>query len=200
LRNWKFLAALGLIVVMVLLGAFDLQRLSYERHMVVHVVILLCAAPLTASLVVVPPTTKSTIVPLFGVVALVIPAYHLTPLGGYVMESGQAYGLELIVFFMLGIYLWLPIYGRGEIFAPLAKLAYISLATSSILITGLVLRSSTTSPATMMSMAGKQVDIVDVHVGGTTMVLMGLVLLSGHALIASSQALRQRHSALFAAR
>lgn len=165
--------------------------------MVVHLLVFCAIAPLLSSLFTLRVCMTALTLGCFLLGALLIPAYHVTTLGSLVMESGQAYGIELIVFLLIGIYAWLPIYARGERLSPLAQLAYVAMTATSLLLTGLVLATTTTSPISQMTMAGKDVDLAVIHRGGEVMVAVTIGIFAVHLAILGIRVAKSRHSPAF---
>jgi len=157
--------------------------------------LVFCAiAPLLSSLFTLRASLATMTLGCFLLGTLLIPAYHVTTLGSLVMESGQAYGIELLMFLLIGIYAWLPIYANGERLSPLAQLSYVAMTATSLLLTGLVLATTSTSPINQMTMAGREVDLATIHRGGQFMVAVTVGVFSVHLAILGVRVAKSRHS------
>ncbi len=177
----KRLLSLALAATIILLSS-DVQALSmssYPSHMVEHITVVLLIAPLVAGAVNYPLSrTMSTLG--FFAFTLLVPLFHLTPLGSWVMQYSGGHYLELGVFFAVGVWFWIPVYGGASMLLDQQRITYSVLALPVIATTGLVLWSSTASSLENVGMNMSNITIIDVRDGGLVMMLLGTTLMVGH--------------------
>jgi cytochrome c oxidase assembly factor CtaG len=175
------LLSLGLFVAVLLLSS-NVQALSmssYPSHMAEHIIVVLVIAPLVAGAVNFPLSRSvSTIV--FFAFTILVPLFHLTPLGSWVMRYPEGHFVELVAFFVIGVGFWTPIYGGGSTFNDQQRITYTVLALPVIATTGLVLWSATASSLQSVGMDMSNVTIADVRDGGLVMMALGTTLMFAH--------------------
>lgn len=179
----------------VLLLSSDLQRLamsSYTSHMLEHLLVIFLIAPLVAGAVSI-PFRRSIATIGFLAFTVLIPLYHLTPLGSWVMGQSGGHFVELASFLVVGVWFWTPVYGVRRVMGDTQRLTYTVLALPVIATTGLVLWSSTSASLSDTGMRMAMVTIGDIHSGGSVMMVWGTLLMTAHvAGIAAHSALRAR--------
>lgn len=184
---------LGSVSIMAL-AASDIQTISmqsYRDHMIEHIVVILMIAPLLArGLSVRWSVTKSTIG--FVVFVALVPLFHLTRLGGLVMQSPFGHEFELLCFFVVGTIFWLPVYSPRRVLKDSQRVAYVALALPVVATTGLVLWSSSSSSISITGMNMAMLTLADVHNGGVVMMVFGTALMATHLTVVISDALFQR--------
>lgn len=190
----RLLLSLALVVSEALLAS-DVQSLSmsnYPCHMVEHIVVILIIAPLVAGALKI-RLSRTTATMGFLSFTVLIPLFHLTPLGSAVMNYSEGHDFELVCFLLIGIWFWLPIYGPARTLADQQRIVYCVLALPVIATTGLVLWSATPASLSSVGMNMAGITIADVRDGGVVMMVLGTALMLTHlaALLARS-ALRQR--------
>lgn len=190
--NRRYLLLGGVLIVT--LAASDIQTISmqsYRDHMIEHIVVILIIAPVLArGLSVRWSVTKSTI----GFVAFValVPAFHLTRLGGLVMQSHFGHEFELLCFFVVGTIFWLPVYSPQRVLKDSQRVAYVALALPVVATTGLVLWSSSSSSISITGMNMALLTLADIHNGGVVMMVFGTSLMVMHLTFTISDAHFQR--------
>ena len=83
----------------------------------------------------------------FFAFTLLVPLFHLTPLGNWVMKYPEGHYIELTSFLVVGVWFWLPVYGGRRTLGDQQRITYTVLALPVIATTGLVLWSSTNALA-----------------------------------------------------
>ncbi|MFY9783254.1 MAG: cytochrome c oxidase assembly protein [Acidimicrobiales bacterium] len=191
----KCLLSLALLTTVLLLWS-DVQALSmssYPSHMVEHLIVVLVIAPLIAG-----GTTTRVSRPMstigFFAFTLLVPLFHLTPLGGWVMRYPQGHYVELIAFLVVGVWFWMPVYGGGRTLGDKQRITYTVLALPVIATTGLVLWSATASSLQSVGMDMSNITIVDVHDGGLVMMVLGTILMVAHVLVLCVRAARRQRT------
>ena len=172
------------LVGTVLLLSSDVQRLammSYRSHMIEHLLVILVIAPLVATAVNIPMSRPFATLGFLAFTVLV-PLYHLTPLGSWVMSQSGGHYLELFSFLVVGVWFWIPVYGMHRVMGDQQRLTYTVLALPVIATTGLVLWSSTSASLSDTGMRMAMVTIVDIHNGGLIMMIWGTVMMVGHVI------------------
>lgn len=188
--------ALGTLAVSVWFAGSFLQRdaMRYESvHMASHLVVMLVIAPLavmalsTSSHAAVSAGRGARAlrnpVACFLMLAVLIPAFHLTLFGAKVMEYNALHAVELTFFGLVGLLYWrlvlsvspeihLPTYGQ--------KVAYVALAIPVIFFAGVAMVSMDHPLATMGNLTAVEA-LRDVHQAGLVMIVVGDGLLSLYA-------------------
>jgi cytochrome c oxidase assembly factor CtaG len=203
LANWprlmarqRYLLSLALGATVLLLSS-DVQALSmssYPCHMVDHLVVVLLIAPLIAGASNIRVSRSLSTIG-FLAFTLLIPLFHLTPLGSWVMRYPEGHYFELATFLVVGVWFWIPVYGSRRTLGDQQRITYTVLALPIIATTGLVLWSATASSLHSVGMDMSNITIVDVRDGGLVMMVLGTILMVAHvALLCLQAALRQRTS------
>lgn len=180
----------GALAATSLLLASDVQAQSmssYPCHMIDHLVIVLVIAPLVAAAVERPVGRTAATLGMLALTVLV-PLYHLTALGGWVMAHPGGHYVEILSFYAVGIWFWAPVYGRRQVMSDQQRLAYTVLALPVVVTTGLVLWSSTTASLANVGMNMAHVTIGDIHLGGVVMMALGGALMSLHVILLATEA------------
>ncbi len=164
---------------------------NYADHMVDHLVVLFLLAPLLARDIRVRCTPVAS-VGAFMLLTVVLPLYHLTSLGGWVMRYSQSHDVELFSFLIAGVLFWLPVYGPGSTLTLVQRLTYVALASPIAITTGLVLWSATSTAVDTMRMPSMHVTVSDVQEGGRVMLLVGGAAMVVHLMLAVLQLWRGR--------
>jgi cytochrome c oxidase assembly factor CtaG len=191
----KLLFSLGLLATFLLLSS-DVQALSmssYPSHMVEHIIVVLVIAPLVAGAINFPLSRPTSTIGFFAFTIL-IPLFHLTPLGSWVMQYPEGHYVELLAFFVVGVWFWIPIYGHGSAFSDQQRIVYIVLALPVIATTGLVLWSATSSSLQNVGMHMANVTIADVRDGGLVMMLFGTTVMLTHLIVLGLRAAARQRS------
>lgn len=179
----------------VLLLSSDIQAISmtsYPSHMVEHIVVVLLIAPLIAGAVEM-RLSRPMVTAGFFAFTLLVPLFHLTPLGNWVMKYPEGHYIELASFLVVGVWFWLPVYGGRRTLGDQQRITYAVLALPVIATTGLVLWSSTNASLHNVGMNMSNISIVDVRDGGVVMMAFGTSLMFAHvAILCLSAATRQR--------
>jgi cytochrome c oxidase assembly factor CtaG len=165
-----------------LLLASDIQARSmssYRCHMIEHIAVVLVIAPVFAAGVR-RALSRSSATVAFLAFTVVVPVYHLTRLGGYVMDHPDGHLVELLSFLVIGVWFWTPVYGAGRVMSDRQRILYVALATPVIATTGLVLWSSTSASLHDINMNMSMIDLGDVHNGGMVMMVLGTLLMLAH--------------------
>lgn len=195
-RRQKCLLSLSLLGTILLLSS-EVQALSmssYPSHMIEHIIVVLVIAPLVAGATTVSLSRPMSTVGFFALTFLV-PLFHLTPLGSWVMKYPEGHYVELAAFFIVGVWFWIPVYGSGRTLGDQQRITYTILALPVIATTGLVLWSATTSSLQSVGMSMSNITIGDVHDGGLVMMGLGTTLMFAHVTVTSLQT-AARHRAL----
>lgn len=182
-RRQRLLLTAGFMLCEVLLTS-DVQgraMTSYRCHMIEHIIVILCLAPLVAAAIPLRLSRTSATVA-FLAFTVVVPVYHLTRLGGFVMGHSGGHYLELASFLVIGTWFWLPVYGPSRVLGNRQRVAYVALALPVIATTGLVEWSSTSaSLATSgMGMSMPTITVADVRNGGLVMMVLGTAVMLAH--------------------
>jgi cytochrome c oxidase assembly factor CtaG len=143
-----------------------------------HLLLVLVVAPLLVWGWRTTGVTPSWSVLPFLLYVILIPTYHLTPLGGLIMRSPGEHALELSLFAIIGITLWVGPYGQR--FKAMQRVTYVALALPASIFAGVALMSATTAPFNLMSMPHMPVDIHDLHQGGVAMAVLSTLFLLVH--------------------
>ncbi|MGA7834228.1 MAG: cytochrome c oxidase assembly protein [Acidimicrobiales bacterium] len=176
----RSLLLFGMLATFFLLSS-DVQALSmssYPSHMVEHIIVILVIAPLVAGAINVPLSRPMSTVGFFTF-TLLVPLFHLTPLGSWVMQYPEGHYVEMAAFFVVGVWFWIPVYG-GRALRDQQRITYTVLALPVIATTGLVLWSATTSSLKSIGMDMSNVTIADVRDGGLVMMALGTTLMLAH--------------------
>ncbi len=177
----KMLLASGVVSAVLLLSS-DVQRLamsSYPSHMIEHLLVVFVLAPLVAGAIAIPVRRPFATLGFLAFTVL-IPLYHLTPLGSWVMSQSGGHYVELASFLFVGVWFWTPVYGMRRVMGDQQRLTYTVLAMPVIATTGLVLWSSTSTSLQDTGMRMAMVTIGDIHSGGAVMMLWGSLLMGVH--------------------
>ena len=180
----RILLTAGFVATVLLLSS-DVQALSmssYPSHMVEHIVVVLLVAPLFAGATTVRLSRPMVTVGFFAFTFLV-PLFHLTPLGGWVMKYPDGHFIELVSFLLVGVWFWMPVYGEHRALGDQQRITYTVLALPVIATTGLVLWSSTNSSLHDVGMSMSNISIGDVRDGGIVMMVFGTVLMLTHVVV-----------------
>jgi cytochrome c oxidase assembly factor CtaG len=190
----KLLLTTGLVATVLLLSS-DIQELSmssYPSHMVEHIVVVLLIAPLIAGAINLRLSRPMATAGFFAF-TLLVPLFHLTPLGNWVMQYPDGHYLELTSFLFVGVWFWIPVYGGRRTLGDQQRITYTVLALPVIATTGLVLWSSTNASLHNVGMNMPNVSIGDVRDGGIVMMAFGTALMFAHVAVLSVRAAsRQR--------
>lgn len=152
---------------------------SYRSHMIEHLVLVLVIAPLVASGMRLRLSRTSATWGLLAFTVLV-PLYHLTRLGAWVMRQSEGHGVELISFTLIGVWFWLPVYGVNHSLTDLERLTFTFIALPVISTTGLVLWSSTSHSISSVGMSMPSMTVGDLRNGGLVMIEWGTVAMCAH--------------------
>lgn len=185
----KYLFALALLASVLLLSS-DVQSLSmasYPSHMIEHIVVVLAIAPLVAGATRIRLSRTASTFSFFAFTVLV-PLFHLTPLGSWVMRYPEGHIVELATFFIVGVWFWIPVYGSSRQLSDQQRITYVVLALPVIATTGLVLWSATKSSLTSVGMNMSNITIAAVQRGGLVMMVLGTAIMLGHVLVLSVRA------------
>jgi cytochrome c oxidase assembly factor CtaG len=189
----KIFGLVGVLCAILLLSS-DVQTLSmtsYPCHMIEHLIVVFVIAPLLARTSSRTLSRSMTTLGFFALTVLV-PLYHLTSVGAWVMQHPGGHYVELLSFLIVGVWFWLPVYSLHHTLSDIQRVTYTLLALPVITTTGLVLWSASSSSLRSVGMHMMMVTIGDVRNGGVVMMLWGSVLLGVHILTLSfSAALRQ---------
>jgi cytochrome c oxidase assembly factor CtaG len=180
----KYLSSLGLVATVLLLSS-DVQALSmssYPSHMVEHIIVILLIAPIAAGATNFHLSRPMSTIGFFAFTIL-IPLFHLTPLGSWVMRYSGGHYVELGAFFVVGVWFWIPLYGGGSTLVDQQRITYAVLALPVIATTGLVLWSSTASTLQSVGMDMSGITIADVRDGGLVMMALGTTLMVAHVAV-----------------
>jgi cytochrome c oxidase assembly factor CtaG len=159
-------------------GVQALSMSSYPSHMVEHIIVILVIAPLVAGAINFPLSRPMSAVGFFSF-TLLVPLFHLTPLGSWVMKYPEGHFVELTAFFVVGVLFWIPVYGGGAL-RDQQRITYTVLALPVIATTGLVLWSATASSLKSVGMDMSNVTVADVRNGGLVMMVLGTTLMVAH--------------------
>ena len=180
-RRQRICLASALLVTVLLLSS-DVQRLamaSYRCHMIEHLLVIVVIAPLVAGAVTI-PLSRAVATVGFLAFTVLVPLYHLTSLGSWVMSQAGGHYVELASFLVVGVWFWAPVYGARRVMGDQQRLTYTMLAVPVIATTGLVLWSSTAASLSSTGMRMAMVTIGDIHNGGLIMMFWGTLLMMGH--------------------
>ncbi len=198
-RDRRQLAAWsGTLVLVLVLLASDVQRtamVSYRSHMIEHLVVLLVVAPLIAA------GSRARLSRSAGTLGLVaftvlVPLYHLTRLGTWVMEHSGGHDVELLSFVVVGTWFWLPIYGANRSLTDLQRLVVTFVALPVIATTGLVLWSSDSASLGAVGMDMASMTIGDLRSGGVVMIEWGSVMMLAHLIGLALATWRRRRGSI----
>ena len=185
----KSLFALGILASVLLLSS-DVQSLSmtsYPSHMIEHIVVVLVIAPLFAGAMRIQLSRTASTMGFFAFTVL-IPLFHLTPLGSWVMRYPGGHLVELSAFLIVGVWFWIPVYGSNRSLSDQQRITYVVLALPVIATTGLVLWSSTGSSLASVGMDMMNITIANVRTGGLVMMVLGTTMMLGHVSVLSIRA------------
>ncbi|MGC1419129.1 MAG: cytochrome c oxidase assembly protein [Acidimicrobiales bacterium] len=170
------------LIAMLLLLASDIQALSmssYRSHMMEHLIVILLISPIVAAALDLKMSRSAATVGFLAFTVLV-PLYHLTPLGSWVMQQSGGHFVELVSFLIVGVWFWTPVYGGRRVMGDRQRIMYTTLALPVIATTGLVLWSSTSASLGNTGMHMAMITIADIHNGGLLMMLWGSTMMAGH--------------------
>ena len=184
--------AVAFFLSFLLLGS-SVQQLameSYRCHMIEHLAVILIIAPLAASAIdlAVKPSTATAA---FLTLTVLIPLYHLTSLGDWVMRYSWGHYVELLSFLLAGMWFWIPVYSVTRLMTDQQRLTYTVLATPVLVTTGVVQWSATSSSLSKIGMNMPMLTVNDVHNGGLIMLFGGGGLMIVHVLLVGFLGLRQ---------
>ena len=185
----KYLFSLGLLASVLLLSS-DVQWLSmasYPSHMIEHIVVVLVIAPLFAGATRIQLSRAESTLGFFAFTVL-IPLFHLTPLGSWVMRYPEGHIVELAIFLIVGVWFWIPVFGLNRKLSDQQRITYAVMALPVIATTGLVLWSSTSTSLASVGMNMSNITIADVHTGGLVMMVLGTAIMLGHVSVLSIRA------------
>jgi cytochrome c oxidase assembly factor CtaG len=168
---------------------------NYRSHMLEHLFVILVIAPLVASGLRLRLSRSAATGGLLAFTVLV-PLYHLTRVGSWVMQQSGGHVVELVSFVVVGTWFWLPVYGANGILTDLQRITFTFIALPVIATTGLVLWSSNSSSLGMVGMSMPDVSVSDVRGGGIVMVEWGSALMVAHLLLLFIVALLHRRERL----
>jgi cytochrome c oxidase assembly factor CtaG len=174
----RCLLALGFLLLIVLLAS-DIQAksmLNYPSHMMEHVLITLVIAPFFAAAIGIPFSRSSATLG-FLALTILVPLFHLTRLGAFVMQQSGGHDFELVSFLFVGVWFWLPIYGTKTPLTDYQRTMYLIIATPIIGATGLALLASQQNSMVMGGIKMAAVGVPDIHAGGVVMLWGALGLL-----------------------
>lgn len=175
---WQLTRLILGVVVLVALLFSDVQRLSmmsYQSHMLEHIVVTLLVSPLIASAVAI-KVSRSWATFFFLLFTSLVPLFHLTRLGGIVMLHSGGHDVELCCFLAVGVLFWLPVYGKGSSMGQSQKVLYVIVAAPVILLTGIALANAGAQSLNSTDMAMTMITLPDVHSGGVVMMWGGLAM------------------------
>lgn len=185
----RVLLVTGLVATAALLSS-DVQTLSmssYPSHMVEHIVVVLLIAPVIAGAINI-RLSRTLATAGFFAFTLLVPLFHLTPLGSWVMNYPDGHYVELACFLFVGVWFWTPVYGEHRILGDQQRITYTVLALPVIATTGLVLWSSTNDSLHSVGMNMSNVSIGDIHDGGIVMMVFGTALMVAHIAVLCARA------------
>jgi cytochrome c oxidase assembly factor CtaG len=178
-------------VLLLLLVCSDIQQramMSYQSHMLEHMLVTLVIAPIFAASLSL-KHSKPMVSIYFLSFTVLVPLFHLSRLGGIVMLHSGGHDLELLCFLVVGVLFWSPVYGALTPLTEFQKISYVLLAAPVVTFTGLALASSNSSMLATTDMSMTMITLNDVHAGslvmtygGVAMFLQGL-LLAGRSLV-----------------
>ena len=173
----------ALVVTMVVLSS-DIQSTamtSYRSHMIEHLAVILVIAPLVAAGC---PWRLSRSAATTGLLAftMLIPLYHVTSIGSWVMEHSGGHDLELLSFTIVGTWYWIPIYGSRRALTDAQRLTFTFVALPVMATTGLVLWSADSSSMNSVGMNMPMMGVNDIRAGGVVMIAWGSAAMSLHLL------------------
>ncbi|MFZ1063057.1 MAG: cytochrome c oxidase assembly protein [Acidimicrobiales bacterium] len=161
--------------------------------MIEHLLVILVIAPVISSAVTV-PMSRMYATGGFLAFTVLVPLYHLTSLGSWVMNQSGGHVVELASFLLVGVWFWTPVYGVRRVMGDQQRLTYTMLAVPVVATTGLVLWSSTASSLSSTGMRMAMVTIGDIHNGGLIMMVWGTAMMMGHVAGQALQAALRAHS------
>jgi len=164
---------------------------NYADHMVDHLAVLFLIAPLVARDIRVRFAPVAS-VGAFMLLTVVLPLYHLTSLGGWVMRYSQSHDVELFSFLVAGVLFWLPVYGPRSQLTFVQRVTYVALASPIALTTGLVLWSASSTSIDTMRMPNMRITVVDIQQGGRVMLMLGGAAMAIHLALAAISLWRGR--------
>jgi cytochrome c oxidase assembly factor CtaG len=152
---------------------------SYRSHMIEHILVIMVIAPLVASGMRLRLSRSSAT---WGLIAftILVPLYHLTRLGAWVMQQSGGHVVELMSFAVVGVWFWLPVYGMNRALNDLERLTFTFIALPVISTTGLVLWSSNSRSISSVGMAMPSMTVGDLRNGGLVMIEWGTALMFAH--------------------
>ena len=181
-QQWFLVGALAASVLLLCSDVQSLSMTSYRSHMIEHLIVLLVIAPLVASSVSLRvPKPVATLG--FLAFTVLIPLYHLTPLGSWVMSHEGGHYVELSSFLIIGVWFWTPVYGIRQVMSERQRVTFTTLALPVVATTGLVLWSSTAASLSVTGMRMAMITIGDIHNGGSIMMLWGTILMLVHVIV-----------------
>jgi cytochrome c oxidase assembly factor CtaG len=175
------LLSLSLVLTVLLLSS-SIQALSmsnYSDHMVEHLIVILVIAPMLAGSLSLPQRRWLVVAGFFALTVL-IPLFHLTPLGSWVMKYPEGHLVELVVFLAVGVWFWAPVYGVRRVMGDQQRITYTVLALPVIATTGLVLWSATSASLHDVGMSMSNITVHNVHSGGLVMMEFGTAAMVAH--------------------
>lgn len=183
-------------ILLVALLCSDVQATAmtnYRSHMIEHLAVVTIIAPLFARG---SRLRVSRSAATLGLIAftLLVPLYHLTRVGAWVMVQSGGHYLELGSFLVVGIWFWLPIYGRRPSLSDTQGLVVTFIALPVITTTGLVLWSSDARSVANMSMAMPSMSVASLHAGGMVMIEWGSSLMIAHLVLQAAVAISRRRA------
>jgi cytochrome c oxidase assembly factor CtaG len=172
------------LVLSVALLSSDVQAtamVSYRSHMIEHLVAILVIAPLVAAGMRLHLSRSGATLGLIAFTVL-IPLYHLTRVGGWVMQQSGGHYVELASFVLVGTWFWLAIYGVNRPMSDTQRLSFTFIALPVVATTGLVLWSSDAHSVGSMDMSMASMTLSDVRAGGLVMIVWGTTMMLAHLL------------------
>jgi cytochrome c oxidase assembly factor CtaG len=171
--------ALALTVFILSSSVQAMSMSNYSAHMVEHLIVVLVIAPVVAGAVSHPLRRPLAVIG-FAALTVLVPLFHLTSLGEWVMKYRDGHLFELAAFFLVGVWFWAPVYGSQRVMGDQQRITYTVLALPVIATTGLVLWSATPASLRDVGMSMSNITILDVRQGGVVMMAMGTALMLMH--------------------
>jgi cytochrome c oxidase assembly factor CtaG len=194
-RRQRCLLSLALVLLALLLSS-DVQAMSmsnYSDHMVEHLIVVLVIAPAIAGAISLPLRRPLALVG-FAAFTVLVPLFHLTVLGEWVMNYPEGHLVELVAFLFVGVWFWTPVYGVRRVMGDQQRLTYTVLALPVIATTGLVLWSASPVSLRNVGMSMSNITILDVREGGLVMMAMGTAFMLAHIVAIGLAAAAHQHA------
>lgn len=163
--------------------------LSYGAHMAEHVLIIAALVPFGLRALKLRGLSPTTSLAGFLAYVFLVPVYHLTSLGGVIMNSIGAHELELLLFALVGVAFWAG--PCGDQFTKSQRLCYVALALPISIFTGVTLSSASTPPFTLDATLSMSDQLRQLHVGGSIMAILSSALLVIHLAVIAARSQRR---------